>query len=458
MLYSRPNEVEFDRLLDRLKAELKGGQYEAAKAVIENLQTVDRALLISNLPQPLLAFAFRLLTKDEAIEIYEYLDTDTQENLLKQFQSEELLEIIQEMSPDDRADLFDELPAKVVKRLLEQLSPEERQVTAQLLGYLPETAGRLMTPEYISLRQEFTVQQALEQVRREAPRVETIYVIYVTDDSRHLCGVVSLRDLFIAELDQNLWEVMTPQVIFVTTDTDQEEVAKVIERYDILSVPVVDREKRLVGIITVDDVIDIIEQEATEDIYTQGAVEPSKEDDYFDVNLITVTRRRAIWLLVLLITNTGTAAVISSQEDILEKVVALAAFIPLLIDSGGNVGGQSSTVIIRGFNTSRVVSMGAGRLILREAIAGAMLGACMATVVFIWSYFMEGSVRISFTVATSLLVISTLASTSGSALPFLFKRMGLDPALMSAPFITTIVDVLGVFVYLQIARQVIDLS
>ncbi len=175
------------------------------------------------------------------------------------------------------------------------------------------------------------------------------------------------------------------------------------------------------GIITVDDVIDIIEQEATEDIYTQGAVEPSKEDDYFDVNLITVTRRRLIWLLVLLITNTGTAAVISSQEDILEKVVALAAFIPLLIDSGGNVGGQSSTVIIRGFNTSKVMSAGPWRLIVREAIAGAMLGACMATVVFIWSYFMEGSVKISFTVATSLLVISTLASTSGSP-AFLTKK------------------------------------
>jgi magnesium transporter len=228
-----------------------------------------------------------------------------------------------------------------------------------------------------------------------------------------------------------------------------------IQRYDFLAVPVVDRERRLVGIITVDDIIDILEEETTEDIYALGGLQ-SGGDDYFQTNLLTVARRRVVWLLVLLITNTGTSAVISSQQDILKQVVALAAFIPLLIGTGGNVGAQSSTVVIRGLNTERLRSIGPFKVILRETTAGAMLGIMLAAVVTLWAYWLQPQYPgVSIAVGISLMAISILASTAGATLPLLFERFGLDPALMSAPFITTVVDVLGVFIYLKVATLIL---
>lgn len=344
------------------------------------------------------------------------------------------------MSPDDRARLFDELPAKVVRRLIEQLSPIEREATTLLLGYKPDTAGRLMTPKYISLKENLTVAQALERIRRLASITETVYYLYVTDAARRLTGTLSLSNLVTAQPDEIVSEIMTRDVVFVNTDTDQEEVARIIQHYDFIAVPVVDTEQRLVGIITVDDVLDILEEETTEDIYTLGGLQ-SKGDDYFQTNLLTVARKRVVWLFVLLITNTATTAVIRSQEDVLERVVALAAFIPLLIDTGGNVGAQSSTVVIRGLNTDKVRINKALRVIRREAIAGAFLGLMLGIVVTVWAYFLQGDLAVALAVGTSLFAIAVLASFSGSALPFLFRSLGLDPALMSAPFITTAVDI-----------------
>jgi magnesium transporter len=366
------------------------------------------------------------------------------------------LDIVEQMSPDDRARLFDELPAKVVRRLLLQLSPEERNATSLLLGYKPNTAGRIMTPEYLSLKEHFTVAQALERIRTRGSASETVYYLYVTDDARRLTGVLSLQELVMAQPEQSIDNIMTRDVVFVHTDTDQEEVAHTIQRYDLLAVPVVDTERLLVGIITVDDVLDVVEQETTEDIYTLGGLE-SGEDDYFQTNLFTVARRRVVWLLVLLVTNTATTAVISSQEDVLEQVVILAAFIPLLIDTGGNVGAQSSTVVIRGLNTREVVMKKAFRVMRREALAGALLGAMLGLVVTGWAFVLQGNLAVAIAVGISLFAISLIASVSGSGLPFLFHSFGLDPALMSAPFITTAVDVLGVLIYLNVARWILRL-
>jgi magnesium transporter len=358
------------------------------------------------------------------------------------------------MSPDDRVRLFDELPAKVVRRLQAELSPAERRVTAQLLGYEPETAGRLMTTEFIDLKEFHTAEQALEIVRRRSGSTETIYSLYVTDGSRRLTGILSLRDLVVAEPEARIGEVMTREVISVSTDTDQEEVARAIQRYDFLAIPVVDREQRLVGIVTVDDVIDVIQQEATRDLYAAGAVQAGDEDDYFRSNLFAIARRRVVWLLVLLVANSGTSAVIASQESVLERLVLLAAFIPLLIGTGGNVGAQSSTVVIRGLSTQRIHQLGLGKAVGREALAGALLGLLLALVVLPWAW-LSGGPLVAGAVAASLLAISTLAATAGASLPLLFDRFHLDPALMSAPFITTIVDVAGVFIYLQTASRLL---
>jgi magnesium transporter len=441
----------------QLQALLEQRDLRGAKAILEPVQPADIAEAIEGLPEPMQLLAFRLLPKGEAIEVYEHLDRNVQEALIEEFKRQDVQDIVDKMSPDDRARLFDELPAKIVNRLLEQLSLTERQATAQLLGYEAGTAGRIMTPELISLKEGFTVAQALERIRRLAKTTETIYYLYVTDGARRLTGILSLRDLVTAQPHQTIGEIMTRDAIYVHTDTDQEEVARLIQHYDFLAVPVVDREDRLVGIVTVDDVIDIIQQETTEDIYALGGGVQSGGDNYFQTDLLTVARKRVVWLFVLLLTNTVTGTIIKAQEDILQQVVTLAAFIPLLTGTGGNVGAQSSTVVIRGMNTEEISAMGPLQVIGREAIAGALLGTMLGTVATVWAFTLQGNLSVAIAVGASLVAISLLASISGSALPFLFRLLGLDPALMSAPFITTAVDVLGVLIYFNLARFILRL-
>jgi magnesium transporter len=440
----------------QLESMLATGNYDAVKMLLEPVQPVDIAEAIGSLPRTLQALAFRLLSKDEAIEVYEYLDPAVQQSLLERLRSGEVLELVEEMSPDDRVRLFDELPAKVVRRLLAELSPAERRVTAQLLGYEPETAGRLMTTEFIDLKEFHSAAQALTIIRRRARDTETIYSLYVTDGQRRLTGILSLRDLVTADPEDRIGDVMTRDVVSVSTDTDQEEVARAIQRYDFLAVPVVDREQRLVGIVTVDDVIDVIEQEATRDIYAAGAVQAGDEDDYFQSNLFTVARRRVVWLAVLVVANGFTTEVIALNDGVLKQVVLLAAFIPLLIGTGGNVGAQSSTVVIRGLSTQRIQALGPLKAVGRETIAGALLGVLMLVVVVPFAWWRGEGPLVGAAVGISLMAITTLAATAGAALPLLFNRMGLDPALMSAPFITTATDVAGVFIYLRTAAWLLE--
>ena len=440
-----------EKIAAQLKELLIAGNYDTAKLILQPSQPVDIAEAIGSLPQILQALAFRLLKKNEAIEVYEYLDPIVQQTLLDRLRSGEVLEIVEKMSPDDRVQLFDELPAKVVRKFLSALSPGERKVTAELLGYEPETAGRLMTTEFIDLKEMQTAEEALSLVRKRAPFTETIYSLYVTDRERHLTGILSLRDLVTAEPSKQIGEVMTRDVVNTTTDTNQEEVARAIQRYDFLALPVVDKENRLVGIVTVDDLIDVIEQEATRDIYAAGAVQAGDEDDYFQSSLFTIARRRIVWLLILVLANGITTKVIAMNDQILSQVVILAAFIPLLIGTGGNVGAQSSTVVIRGLSTQKIKSLGALKAILKETFTGALLGVLMLFVVIPFAWWQGNGPLIGFAVGISLISITTLAATAGALLPLLFDRMGLDPALMSSPFITTVTDIAGVFIYLNTA-------
>jgi magnesium transporter len=443
----------------QLQVLLEQNNFQGAKALLVPVQPADIAEAIEGLPETMQAIAFRLLSKREAIEVYENLDSSIQQSLIEDFKRQDVIDIVDKMSPDDRARLFDELPAKVVRNLLTQLSAQERQATSLLLGYEAGTAGRIMTPEYISLKEHWTVEQSLEHIRRLANVSETVYYLYVTDSARQLTGILSLRQLVIGQPNHTIGALMTREVVSVQTDTDQEDVARLIQRYDFLAVPIVDTEQRLVGIVTVDDVIDILEEEATKDIYALGGLQSSGEN-YFQTDLLAVARKRVVWLSVLLVTNTVTAAVIRSQQETIQQVAVLAAFIPLLIGSGGNVGAQSSTVVIRGLNTDELQIRNAMEVIRREAIAGAFLGFMLGCAVAIWSYFLQGEQAewaISLVVGGSLVLISVLASSAGAALPFLFLSLGFDPALMSAPFITTVVDVLGVLTYLNLARWVLRL-
>jgi magnesium transporter len=439
-----------------LQALLEAGSFDAARSVLIPMQSADVAEVIDELPETYQAVAFRLLPKDEAIEVYEYLPARVQQSLLAEFRHPEVLEIVERMSPDDRARLFDELPAKIVRQLLLQMSPAERNATALILGYPADSAGRIMTSEFVTLRETLTVSQALERIRRLARSSETIYTLYVTDDFRHLIGTLSLRDLVVAQPTQFIQDIMTREVVFVQTDTDQEEAARLIQRYDFLALPVADREQRLVGIVTIDDLMDVIEAEVTEDIYTAGGVQ-SVGDEYFRTDLLTVARKRVVWLLVLLVTNTATSAVIKGQEDLLQQVVILTAFIPLLIGAGGNVGAQSSTVVIRGLNTDEVHPSQMAKIVGRETLAGLLLGLLLGMAVTLWAYFLERNFGVALSVGLSLIAISVIATFAGAALPFVFKGLKFDPALMSAPFITTAVDVLGVLIYLNIARLILQI-
>ncbi|MBD0334723.1 MAG: magnesium transporter [Cyanobacteria bacterium Co-bin13] len=450
------NKAYQEWLHDRLCLLIEDQDFEAAKALLVPIQPPDVADAIETLPDKAQVIAFRLLAKDQAIEVYEHLQPRVQQALIDDFKQPEVQSIFDGMSPDDRARLFDELPAKVARQIVQQLTPTERSATALLLGYKPGTAGRIMTPEYVSLKEAHTVTQALEKIRREAQQAETIAYLYVTNTNRQLTGLLSLRELVVAPPDQVIGALMIRNVVFAHTDTDQEEVARLIQRYDFVALPIVDSEQRLVGIVTIDDVLDVLEQETTEDIYALGGVQ-SGGDSYFQSNLFTVARKRVVWLMVLLVTNTMTAAVISNQEEVLERVITLAAFIPLLIDTGGNVGAQSSTVVIRGLSTEETRMKRALWVIWREALAGTILGIMLGVVVFIWATVLYREIGVALVVGISLSAISAMASLAGSALPYLFNSFKLDPALMSAPFITTAVDVLGVLIYLNLARVILQL-
>lgn len=441
-------QTQLENLLER-------ENFEGVKSLLQPVEPVDIAEAIDGLPETMQVMAFRLLSKVEALEVYEHLEPSTQQSLLEKFKRQDVLDIFGRMSPDDRVRLLDELPAKVVRQLTQQLNQEEFEATALLLGYESGTAGRIMTPRYGRLKEEMTVAQALERVRDFADISETIYSLYVTDAARSLTGVLSLRELVVAQADQRIGDIMKREVISVHTDTDQEEVARITQRYDLVALPVVDKEDRLVGIVTVDDVIDILEAETTEDIYTLGGLQAGK-GSYFQTGLFTVAQRRVKWLLILLVTNTFTGTIMESQEEVLDSVVSLAFFIPLLIDTGGNVGAQASTVVIRGLSTEEIPENASLKVVMRELAAGGMLGLMLSVITVAWAYLWQQDFGVALVVGVSLFAISLLASFAGSGLPFLFRMMKLDPALMSAPFITTIVDVLGVFIYLMVARVVLS--
>ncbi len=400
------------------------------------------------------AMAFRLLPKDLAVAVFDQLESTQQNRLLESFTDEAARGLLEAMAPDDRAELLDEVPAIVARRLLRVLSPEERGVTLQLLGYEEGSAGREMTPLFVDLDIDMTVRQALERIRQLAINRETIYECYVTDGQRHLLGSVSLKDLVLSDSETDLATILNPHPPMVFTHTDREEVVKVLRDHKLLAIPVVDREQRLVGIITYDDVVDIVEEEVTEDVYRFGAV-PGTERGYFTSTIFGAVKRRIFWLVLLLVVNTATGSIIAGHEALLGEVIILAAFIPLLIDAGGNIGSQSATVVIRGLATGEISHRRALTITLREVWVGAVLGIILGAVVLLWAYLLGRNFHVAAVVSITLIVISALATLTGSALPFLFRLIKVDPAFVSAPLITTVMDVFGLLIYFLVARMLI---
>ncbi len=433
---------------------LENKQYRALRERLAASESKDIADLLASIPSDEAVIAFRLLPKSLAISVFDDMDGAFQNRLLEAFSDQAARNFLEAMPPDDRTELLDEVPAKVARRLLQILSPDQRRVTLQLLGYNEETAGREMTPLFVDLHSDMTVAQALERVRQLAITRETVYECYVMDRRRYLIGTVSLKDLVIADPDARVNDIMKPDPHFVSTHTDREEVARELREHDLLAIPVVDAEQRLVGTITYDDVADIMEREATEDIYRFGAV-PGTERGYFASRIFSVVRRRTPWLFLLIAVSLVIAPIIFEQEELLAEVWILTAFIPLVIATGGNVGAQSATVVIRGLATGEVNPRRAQTVVLREVGIGAIMGVALGTVALGLAYAFGRNLEASIVVGMTLAGISVMATLVGGALPFVFRRLKIDPALVSAPFITTIMDIFGVALYFGIAHMIL---
>jgi magnesium transporter len=427
------------------------------KLELNQLPAVDVGEYISDLPAERRAIAFRLLNKNQAIDVFEYLPAEIQEDLIHSLHDTQVCQIIEEMRPDDRAALFDELPAGVVKRLLQQLSPEERQATATIVGYPEGTAGRVMTTEYVRLRQGLTVGEALSKIKQSDRDKETIYYAYVTDDNRKLKQVVSLRQLLFTLPDTLIKDIASDRVIKVYTETPQEEVARQMQRYDLIAAPVVDREDRLVGIVTIDDVVDILEEEATQDIQKLAGVSGGDESSLSPP--LSKIRNRLPWLLGTMALYIGASSSIAPFQAIISKVPVLAVIVPLFSNTGGTVGIQALTVTIRSLGVGEIEIDDTLKVLQKELLAGLgtalSLGLTMILIALIWTPPSERWVAI---VAGVVMATNTLvAVTLGTLLPIAFKRLNFDPALISGPLVTTLLDTIGFILFFSLVTLAVNL-
>ncbi|MBD2347203.1 magnesium transporter [Anabaena subtropica] len=415
---------------------------------LNRLQPVDVGEYIAQLPEKQRAIAFRLLNKNQAIDVFEYLPIEVQEELINSLHDAQVVQLVEAMSPDERAELFDELPAGVIKRLLKELSPEQRQATATILGYPEGTAGRVMTTEYVRLREGLTVGEALSKIRRQDEDKETIYYAYVTDDNRKLVRVVSLRQMLFTFPEVLIRDIASDRVVKVRTDTPQEEVAQIMKRYDLIAIPVVDREDRLVGIITIDDVVDILEEEATEDIQKLAGV--SGDEEALSSPLLTI-RNRLPWLLGIMALYIGAASAIAPFQSIIAAVPVLAVIMPIFSNTGGTVGIQALTVTIRGLGIGEVTPKDTIKILRKEILAGLGTAVVLAITMFalslIWAKPQEQWVAL---IAGTVMATNTVvAVTLGTLLPMALKRLKLDPALVSGPLLTTMLDMIGFLTFLS---------
>ncbi|NJR39500.1 MAG: magnesium transporter [Leptolyngbyaceae cyanobacterium CSU_1_4] len=421
-----------------------------AKGELNRLQAVDVGDYIEDLPPEKRAIAFRLLQKDKATDVFEYLPPDVQEELISSLHTADVRSLVDSMRPDDRAELFDELPARIVKRLLQQLSPSERAATATILGYPEGTAGRVMTTEYVQLRQGLTVGEALEKIRQTDQDKETVYYAYVIDERRKLVQVVSLRQLLFSIPTARIRDIASERVLKAYTEMPQEEVAQLMKRYDLLALPVVDREDRLVGIVTIDDVVDILEEEATEDIQKLAGV--SGGDEAALCSPKVTIRKRLPWLLGNVVLYVGAASAIAPFQSVISLVPVLAVVMPILSNASGNVAIQALSVTVRGLGMGEVTHRDAFQILRKEILAGLAsalcLGLSLAMLSLIWAPPSEHWVAL---VAGSVMMINVLIAASlGTLLPLGLKRMNLDPALISGPLLTTTLDAIGFLTFLSL--------
>ena len=444
-------------MLKNIEKLIEEKKYAEIKQILNEMNDYDIAEIFEDLPTTEQLKIFRLLQKDIAADVFSYMETDTQSKLITLLSEKEAVDIINDMASDDAADLMDEIPANVVSRLLNKVSVDARRDINQLLNYPEDSAGSIMTTEYMDLKEENTISDAIKKIKREYDDKETIDICFVTDKSRKLIGTVKLKDLVLNDENKLIKEIMDDDIMSVNTLMDQEKVAQIIQDYDLTSVPVVDSENKLVGIITIDDVIDIIEEEATEDIEKMAAITPT-EKPYLKSNVLELYKSRIPWLLLLIISATFTGKIIQHYEVALASYVVLTSFIPMLMDTGGNAGGQSSVTIIRGLSLNDIEYKDTLKVIWKEIRVAILVGLTLAVANFIKLLFIDKvTTSVALVVCLTLIITVMIAKIIGCSLPILAKKIGFDPAVMASPFITTIVDAISLIVYFQIATHLLGL-
>ncbi len=432
-------------------------KYIEIKKELSEMNEVDVAELLDPLDAHMTLLIFRMLPKDLAVEVFAHFSTEQQLGIINSVTDKELEYIMDELFFDDMIDLIEEMPANIVKKVLKATKEDERKLINQFLKYPADSAGSIMTIEYVDLRKGITVKEALEHIKETGLNKETVYTCYVTDGKRTLEGFVSLRTLVTSDEELLIDDIMEDEVIRVNTHDDQESVANVFRKYGFLALPVVDNENRLTGIITVDDIMDIMEQEATEDFQIMAAMSPS-EEAYLNTGVFALARHRLPWLLILMVSATFTGRIMGKFENVLASVVILSTFIPMLMDTGGNSGSQSSTLIIRGLATGEITTHDWLKVLWKELRISLIVGIVLSAINFVRLIVIEKiELSIAITVSLTLIVTVMTSKVVGGTLPLVAKKLKLDPAIMAGPLITTIVDALSLIVYFGIATTLLGL-
>ena len=449
-------EKNFD-LTTTIEALAANKRYAALRDILVTMNAADVAALFSDLEQEILPLLFRLLPKELAAETFVEMDSDAQELLITGFSDSELKEVIDELYIDDAVNIVEEMPANVVKRILQQADIETRKQINEILKYPEDSAGSIMTTEFVELRPHMTVADAIKSIRRSGIDKETINTCYITRPDRRLYGQISIRAIILAEDEDPIEDIMEQNVISVSTLDDQESVAQMFQKYDLLALPVVDKEGRLVGIVTVDDAIDVLQEETTEDIEKMAAITPS-DKPYLKTGVFSLYLHRIPWLLILMISATFTGIIIMKFEAALAAQVTLTAFIPMLMDTGGNSGSQSSVTIIRGLALQEIAFRDIFKVIFKEMRVSLLCGITLAAANFLKLMFIDRvGLSIALVVCLTLIITVVVAKLIGGTLPMLAKKIGFDPAVMASPFITTLVDAISLLTYFSVASWLLSM-
>ncbi len=451
-----------EEMQEKIQQLIKEKRINELHKLLEEINSADFPSLFEELEEDKIVIIYRLLSKEKAAEVFAELDSDVQENLINVFTDKELKTVVNELFMDDTVDLIEEMPSTVVKRILNNIGAKDRKVINELLNFPEDSAGSIMTTEFVEFKEDITIQEGFDIIRKTGIKKETVYCCYVVDKFRKLVGSVDVKEMLTSNSNMKISEIMEENPISVLTTEDQEDVAKMFDKYNYMAIPVVDKEERLVGIVTIDDAIDVMQDENTEDFEKMAAMIPN-EETYFKTGVFTHARNRIIWLLVLMLSSTFTGAIIEKYQNAFAAIPILVAFIPMIMDTGGNCGSQSSTLIIRGLALDEIKISDILKVIWKELRVAIVVGVTLAAVTAVRIYFQYGRnyqgqiIQLSIVVGVTLILTSLIAKLVGGILPIVAKKFKLDPAIMAAPLITTIVDMCAMLVFFKCAVIVMGL-